>query len=350
MARTAQPWWREDRKGWYVTLNGKRHFLGSHPKDAPRPRKGKTGWNPPEVIRDAFNELRRTSTTVSHHTVAAILDDFIEWCKENRAKKTTDRYLDFCQSFVTHCGRMSVSQLNTAHVTAWLSENDQWNSTTKRNALTAIQRAFNWAVRNRGLQFNPIRGMEKPKAKRRTNVVTPTEFDELLSHVKDQQFRDLLFVSYDSGIRPQEIKVLSAQHMQLDKSRAVIPGDEAKGEITRVVYFPTERCMEIVRRLTGEGLLFRNTRGVAWTAYSIKCRFHRLAEKTGKRITHYTLRHSFITRKLLAGVDSHVVAKLSGHTDTKMIDSVYSHVADDYGFMLEQAKKDLTPNEDSSDE
>ena len=50
-------------------------------------------------------------------------------------------------------------------------------------------------------------------------------------------------------------------------------------------------------------------------------------------------RHGFITRKLIAGVDSHVVAALSGHSNTKMLDDTYSHIADDHRFMLEAARQ-----------
>jgi integrase len=65
------------------------------------------------------------------------------------------------------------------------------------------------------------------------------------------------------------------------------------------------------------------------------------AKQYAKRFRQYDLRHSFVTRKLRAGVDSHVVAALVGHKDTKMIDAVYSHVADDPQFMLEAAKKEV---------
>jgi integrase len=87
-----------------------------------------------------------------------------------------------------------------------------------------------------------------------------------------------------------------------------------------------------------------NRRGRPWTASAVRLRFARLEEKLGKLYTHYAFRHSWITRKLLAGVDSHMVAKLAGHSDTKMVDAVYSHVADDYKFMLEQAQKELRPS------
>jgi integrase len=48
----------------------------------------------------------------------------------------------------------------------------------------------------------------------------------------------------------------------------------------------------------------------------------------GKRVTHCSLRHRFITRKLIAEVNSHVVAAQTGHKDTQRVDHVYSHVAD----------------------
>jgi hypothetical protein len=58
----------------------------------------------------------------------------------------------------------------------------------------------NWVVKNRSMDHNPILSMEKPEAKRRTAFVTPQESDELLKHVDDVPFHDLLIVSYDSGI------------------------------------------------------------------------------------------------------------------------------------------------------
>jgi hypothetical protein len=57
MARTANPWFWEERNGWYVNRNGQRHFLGDHPADAPAPKKTKGKWNAPEAIRTAFHAL-----------------------------------------------------------------------------------------------------------------------------------------------------------------------------------------------------------------------------------------------------------------------------------------------------
>jgi integrase len=58
----------------------------------------------------------------------------------------------------------------------------------------------------------------------------------------------------------------------------------------------------------------------------------------------YLFRHSWITRKLVAGVDSTVLKDLAGHSDAQMISRVYGHAAEDYKFMLEQARRDVSDN------
>lgn len=239
MARRAKPWYWKARKIWCVYHIGEKIPLGPDRDEAFRQYH--------EIM--AKPEEKRQS--VQWGAVAAILDDFLTWTEENRAPKTYSRYRDYIQSFVAHYGRGSVGTLNAGHVTAWLNAQKGWNSTTKRNAITALQRGLNWAVKNRGLDRNPIRGMEKPEAKRRTTIITAEEFDAILSHVEDTAFRDLLIVSYDAGSRPQETKHLEARHVQIDKQRAVIPGGEAKGGVTRAVYFPTERSLDIIQRLVG---------------------------------------------------------------------------------------------------
>jgi integrase len=417
MAKKASPWYWEARNGWYVIFNGKRHRLGDHPEGAAKPKQSsKTGkWNTPESIDQAFRGLQGGETpqqAADSEYVVTYLQAFLKWCKENRAGQTTERYFDFLDSFERRHHGLKIAQLSSDHVTTWLEEQAGWNSTTKRNAITALQRAFNWCCKNKGLARNPIRGMEKPKAKRRTAILTPGEFDQVLQHVSDGPFRDLLIVSYDCGARPFEVKGLERRHLQLEKERAVIPAEEAKGGHTRVIYFPTERSMEIIRRLAAErleGKLFLNSRGRPWTGFAVSNRFvdievaigiaemkkrgiessvtdeaiaelmktlpkTRKDKSTGKeearkvwhirqqakeklvkeeakaygvRFHHYALRHTFITRKLVAGVDSHIVAALSGHKDTGMIDRVYSHVAENHAFMLEQAKRDVSPKKDA---
>lgn len=364
MARKASPWYRAERNEWCVTINGVHHRLGEHPAGAKAPKKSKrTGkWNAPKEIEDAFVRLlageEKPATpepaAPEAGSVQAAFHAFNKWCKENRGALTARRYKEVLEDFINfeiegiQLGLLSVDRIHAGHVTAWLEARPTWGPTTRRNAITAIQRAFNWGVGNLGLSRNPVRGMSKPTAKRRSSVLTPEEFALILANVP-QTLADLLIVSYDSGARPAEVKRFERRHIDLEKRRAVIPAEEAKGKLhTRVVYFPTERSLEIIRRLCEkhpEGPLFRNRLGNAWTGDAIKCAFTRLKAVLGRTVTHYDFRRTFITRKIIAGVDSHVVAKLAGHQSTAMIDKHYSCVADDAEFMLKMAQQEITTKE-----
>ena len=223
MAKKAAPWYWAARHGWYVLLDGQRHFLGEHPKGAAKPAKSKkTGrWNSPPEIDQAFRNLLSSGSSqhgsADEEPVVNILDDFIIWSQENRSKITASRYEEICQDFVNakaddnglKFGQLPISRITSRHITQWLNDRPTWGPTTKRNAITALIRGFNWAVKNRGLDRNPIARMEKPEAKRRKETITPAELEAILGSVTGP-FADLLTVSYDSGARPFEVKELEA--------------------------------------------------------------------------------------------------------------------------------------------
>ena len=254
MGRTASPWWWEERKGYYAFVKGSRKRLGTS-------------------LREAKDELKRLlsepkSARVNSDHVSAILDNFLTWTQENRSPKTFRGYKDFIQSFITVYPRLTAGELTTAHVTDWLQAMKTWNSTTRRNAITALQRGLNWAAKNAGLDRNPIRGMEKPEAKRRTAVITLVEFKTLLKKIPDRDFRDLLLFCWDCGCRPQEAKRLEDRHVDLDRRRCVIPADEAKGKRTRVFYLATDRSVRIIKRRMGQGRIFSESAGTPLDDFS----------------------------------------------------------------------------------
>ncbi|MEM9942079.1 MAG: hypothetical protein AAF939_10865 [Planctomycetota bacterium] len=85
MARKNEPWYWEARKGWYVTLNGKRKKLEA---------KNKT---------DAFKEfckLQVESPRLNSHSPAVIMDEMVEWTGKNRSAGTYRFYREHAQQFL----------------------------------------------------------------------------------------------------------------------------------------------------------------------------------------------------------------------------------------------------------
>lgn len=375
MGRRSNPSWYETKKAWYATILGERKKLGLHPEGAPKPVKSKrTGlWNAPEEINRAFRRLMGKERPTDDEAVALIFEDFLAWTKRERASRTYDWHKQFCEDFAASVspdgyqyGHANVHELTPKDVNDWLASKDvvdpddksrrkPWGAATRKCAITSLSRAFNWAKRNRGLKFSPIEGMEKPSPQRKIVTVSQDEFDKLIAAIPtermsredrkkkpfDDPFKDLVTVAYDCGCRPEEIRKIEAAFIQDHK--AIIPKSEAKGRRRdRVIFFPTERSWAIIQRLAAQypnGPIFRNKHGRPWTASAWKNRFWQLEEKIGRKIKLTELRKTWITAKILAGTDSHVVAKLSGHASTRMIDEHYSGVGDDHAFLLEQAKR-----------
>ena len=206
--------------------------------------------------------------------------------------------------------------------------------------MTAVVRAFSWAAKQRLISENPIRGIEKPTAVRREQVLTKKEFSVLLAEVKDDAFRDVLEFCWETGCRVQEVRVLEALHYKHDLGRFELPPTQAKGRKRWRLIYLTARAEEIVKILVlrrSEGPLFRNVDGGQWDAQNFNCRFCRLEKKLGVKYALTAIRHSFATRLLEAGVDNLTVSALLGHADGSMVLSrTYSHIGKKSDFLREE--------------
>jgi len=328
MARTPKPWYRKDRKAWFVTIGGIRHNLGPNR----------------EVAFQHFHELmaQPTQQRVDVKSIAAIIDSFLDWTKKNRAIRTYEWYLQRCQWFIELFPDLTTAQLKPFHLQQWLDTHPNWSNGHQRGCIIAIQRAIRWALKMGYIDSNPIAYFEKPQAGRRDQIITRDEFDQILSHVHDQPFYDLLITAWETGARPQELLKVETRHVDLKNSRWVFPKEEAKGkQRVRIVYL-SETALENTKRVMlkyPEGPIFRNNAGRPWKPYATNCRFNRLKEKLGTKYCMYLFRHSYATRLLEAGVDALTVSILMGHSDTTMLGKVYQHLSHNPQHLLSQVKK-----------
>jgi integrase len=323
MARRPKPWWRKERGEWCVTIRGTFHGLGPDEEEAQR----------------KFHLLMAEKPIVSADpdAVVVVLDKFLAWNDAHRAARTQETYMRFLQPFAKSIGTILVDEIRTYHVQEFL-DGMSGGDTTKNMAWRAINRAFNWAMKQQLMVHNPAAAVEKPASRIREDYVTEAEYAVIMANVPDTEFRDVLVTAWECGARPSEIFTVTAAQVEIDKARWHF--QKGKRGLRRFIYLSAD-AEAITRRLMAEhptGPLFRNTKGHQWDRHSVKCRFERLKGKVGRQVSLYLFRHSQITRQLASGMDSHVVAQLSGHKDTRMIDRVYSHVANDWEFMRDQLR------------
>jgi len=216
MARQPKPWFRKDRKSWYVTVNGQRHNLGPDKKEA----------------FDRFYALMRqpAATKVSSESFAAIADAFLDWTQHHRSGDTYEWYRYRIERFCQRYPDLIAVEVRPYHVQQWVDSYPQLSQTSRRNYVRSVKRCLTWARQQGYIDENPIRDMEVPGAERRETFVTADEFERILTFVPDEEFADLCIVAFETGCRPQEILRVEASHVDLTNERWVFKVKESKGK------------------------------------------------------------------------------------------------------------------------
>jgi integrase len=334
MARFRKPFFRPVRGLWYVWHDGKQVNLGAT-KDA---------------AFAAWHELRSKPPTPAatkadaQKLVVVIVDEFLDWCERHRAPDTYRWYKDRLESFCkTIEATLPAGELKPHHVQKWVDNYGvPLKSGSRRNLIASIKRAMKWGEEQGYIERSPLVHMKKPGCGRKEQIVSPEQYQSLLARYKDQEFKDLLTITWETGCRPQESLRVEARHVDLASNRWVFPASESKGKKAPRVVYLTPTALEITKRLMVKhptGALFRNTDGKAWTPYATNCRFQYVRRKTGIKFSLYALRHSFATRALMNGVDCITVSTLMGHSDPSTLAKTYQHIAQSPTFMVDQLRK-----------
>lgn len=209
--------------------------------------------------------------------------------QKNWSKSTYISQLYYCKKLSpTLPAYLPVADLKPNHLTRVMDAQEGWSTNTKHNFVTAIGRAFNWAVDEGLIERSPIYRMKKPAREARELTASPADFAEIMSVVSEPHLRDLIELAWETGARVQELRKIEARYYEPAANRIVFPPSQAKGgKHHRVIYLRSERAGEIVQRLCEEnkdGPILLNSEGRPWNKDSINCAFCRIEKKIGRKL------------------------------------------------------------------
>lgn len=234
----------------------------------------------------------------------------------NKSPRTIETYVLRVALFARHFGR-SPAELGPEEIRAYqqdlLARQVSWSQ-------------FNQAVCALRFLYNVTLGRPEvirhlPFAKRpRTlpSVLAPAEVVRLLAAALPGRERTLLDVAYSCGLRLKEL--LGLQVRDIDSARMVLHIRHGKGQKQRLVPL-SPRLLAVLRAYWKEyrpaTWLFPGVQPTApLTDGAVQRLCRRTAARAGltKHVTPHTLRHSFATHLLEAGVDLLSVQALLGHS------------------------------------
>lgn len=161
------------------------------------------------------------------------------------------------------------------------------------------------------------------------NFLHGPELDALVAAAKRPRDRLIVQAGAYLGLRVSEITGLEVPDIDLAGGSCFV--HEGKGAKDRLIPLPTRLIPEL-RAWIGdrrEGILLPSRKWQArLSVRAVQLLIARLAKRAGiaRRVTPHTLRHTFGTRLLEAGVDIRSVQELLGHSSVSTT-MLYTHVS-----------------------
>ena len=298
MGRPSKPWFRETKKCWYATIDGRKVNLGRDKEQAFR-----------TFHRLKADEGIRPAVDVQTLRIEEIIDDYLLELKQRVGGRTYRVADGFLKRFRCAFGRMTVTTLTRRQVGRWLGEQSGWSPTTANHVASRILAIFNWGVREGVLVANPLKGLSKPRARSRgVEALIPTDsFHKLLDPSPDY-LRTILTVLHETGARPGEVLSVTAIQFHPEQQVWLLTNHktvEATGR-PRVIHLTAkvvEICREQVRRYPS-GPLFRTATGKPFPqGYYLARLVREVRRKAGlpESVIPYGFRHVFATDALGKG-------------------------------------------------
>lgn len=252
----------------------------------------------------------------------------------NRSPRTIERYVSLVAKFAKHFGR-SPESLGAEEVRAY--------------QLHLVERRVSWSLFNQtvcALRFLFRTTLGRPeliemipfgkKPKKLPCVLSSEEVTRLIDAAQPGRERALVQTTYACGLRLSEVTHLKVA--DIDSGRMVVCVRQGKGQKDRLVPL-SARLLDELRaywrygrdRLRTTWLFPNRTADGPCHGGSFQRRFRKLLLKAGisKPATMHTLRHSFATHLLEAGVSVVTLQKLLGHTSLSTT-ALYLHLRRDF--------------------
>jgi site-specific recombinase XerD len=310
-----------------LQVNGQRVRLNTMAEDRQLAEECWCAWKA-EIARTRW---LGTPAPDGDHTVAELITQYLKMVTPRKSSGSQERDRITFARFATRWGKLLLRDLTTLVIEEYLAERlAQVTLATASKELGVLKAAFRCAIRWGWTTRSPFIGIAlNQEGTARTRWLSDEEEVELLAHCP-APLRDIVIIGLDTGLRPGNLVRLQRAWVQPAERCLIIPKEDTKTKKLPLMIPLTRRAADIIHRYvesTRSDYLFISKTDHTYTCAEVNRALKRAAVMAGLRdICLYTLRHSFISRLVQAGVSLPEVAALAGHRDIRMT-MRYAHLA-----------------------
>jgi len=236
---------------------------------------------------------------------------------------TLRNYLDFNRCLLEHC-KKNPEEISQSDVKLFLADNmTERASSSVILFLAAVKFAYT-AV----LQKDPTSRIKRPKNEKKIpSVLTKSEVQKLIEAAKTIKSKLILQFLYSSGLRVSEIVKIKPVDLDFNENMGWVR--EGKGKKDRMFILSeklSKKLQKFIKKHSDWDYLFSEKKPL--TTRNIQKIVQKTAEKASieKNVHPHTLRHSFATHLLDAGVDIRKIQFLLGHSSIATT-QIYTHIS-----------------------
>lgn len=266
--------------------------------------------------------------------------------KRNRSTSTYQEYEYYVNGYLDELGTMRLDYIRTADIQRVINAHSDAPSLCKKLLLT-LRQIFDMAVNEDIIQKNPCTAVALPRLVKGEKRILTSQECKIVKEADglNERSRALIHLFYGTGLRPAEIYAL--QWGDIDFTYKTINVNKAlnfsrRGQ-TSVGLPKTNKSIRVIpapdfviasllayRDSTHHSptrYLFGSENGLYLNRTGYDNQFYRAIDSLGlKGVTPYSFRHQFCTMCYNSQIDIKTCQFLMGHSDTRMVLEVYTHL------------------------
>jgi integrase len=204
-----------------------------------------------------------------------------------------------------------------------------------RKDLINLSSAFNWAIQKEFLKTNPCNKIKRIKPPQKLPVFfSEKDFEKLISVILDQDFRAMVIVAVNTGLRQMELVNLRWYQVNINNPQIILDNQHHITKSKKIRSIPlNKKALDVILPLRGERGLqdcVFEFKGITnrWKYVQNNFRSYTKLAGVSPKLNFHSLRHTFASWLVQKGVSIYEVSKLLGHSDIKTT-QIYAHLRGD---------------------